>query len=82
MRNIRAAGLPVVVSESGGQNSPGTVGAPLSATITTFADQNHISYWAWDVWDLPDNVLIKDVNGTPTDGYGEFVRNWMINHAP
>ena len=81
---IRAAGTPVVVSESGGQNSPGTVGAALSATITAFADANDISYlaWAWDVWDLPDNVLIKDVNGTPTDGYGVFVRNWMINHAP
>jgi hypothetical protein len=32
------------------------------------------------VWTDPDNVLIKDLNGTPTDGYGQFFQSWMVNH--
>jgi hypothetical protein len=82
--SILAAGYPVITSETGDQNSPGTVGAPLAATITQFADQTGVSLvaWTWDVWTLPNNVLIKDVGGTPTDGYGIFYRNWLVNHAP
>jgi hypothetical protein len=29
----------------------------------------------------PDNVLIKDVLGTPTDGYGQAFHTWLVNHA-
>lgn len=74
----------MIITESGDQNSPGTVGAPLAATMTRFADQNQmgIIFWTWDVWGDANNVLIKDVYGTPTDGYGVFVKNWMVNHAP
>jgi hypothetical protein len=58
------------------------VDAPLVNTITTFADANGVSVlaWTWDVWQNPDFVLIKDVNGTPTDGYGQFFQAWMVNH--
>jgi hypothetical protein len=84
VKNIVAAGTPVTITETGDQNSAGTVGAPFVSTMTQFADQNGLGViaWTWDVWDLPNNVLIKDVNGTPTDGYGEFYKNWMVTHAP
>jgi hypothetical protein len=36
--------------------------------------------WTWDIWGNPDNVLIKDVNGTPTDGYGQVFQAWTVNH--
>ena len=79
---IFAAGIPVIATETGDQDSAGTVGAPLVATITAFADKMGMSLlgWTWDVWTNPDDVLIKDVNGTPTDGYGQFFHNWMVNH--
>jgi hypothetical protein len=79
---IQNAGIPVIATETGDQNSAGTVGAPLVKTITQFADQTGMSLlgWGWDVWSGPDNVLIKDVNGTPTDGYGKVFHDWMIAH--
>jgi hypothetical protein len=82
VQNILAAGIPVVATETGDQDTTGTVGAPLVQTITTFADANGVSVlgWTWDVWQDPDFVLIKDVNGTPTDGYGVFFKNWLVTH--
>ncbi len=82
VKAIFAAGIPVIATETGDQDSAGTVGAPLVTTITTFADQMGMSLlgWTWDVWTQPSFVLIKDGNGTPTDGYGQFFRNWMVNH--
>jgi len=82
VQGILEAGIPVIATETGDQDSAGTVGAPLVATITSFADQNGVSVlgWTWDVWQSPDFVLIKDGNGTPTDGYGQFFQAWMVNH--
>jgi aryl-phospho-beta-D-glucosidase BglC (GH1 family) len=84
VKAIIAAGYPVLTTETGDQNSPGTVGAPLASTVAKFADETGASLvaWTWDVWTIPNNVLIKDVNGTPTDGYGVFFHNWLVNHAP
>jgi hypothetical protein len=81
-QGIQAAGIPVIATETGDRNTPGTVGAPLVSNVTTWADQNGVGVigWAWDVWGHPDNVLIKDVNGTPTDGYGEVFRQWLMSH--
>ena len=82
VQSILAAGIPVVATETGDQDTAGTVGAPLVQTVTTFADANGVSLlgWTWDVWNSSDFVLIKDVNGTPTDGYGVFFKAWMVNH--
>jgi uncharacterized protein (TIGR03437 family) len=79
---IFAAGIPVIATETGDQDSAGTEGAPLVATITTFADKMGMSLlgWTWDVWTQPSFVLIKDGSGTPTDGYGQAFRSWMVNH--
>ena len=83
-QQILDANIPVIITESGDQNSPGTVGAPHSSTMTQFADQTGVGivFWTWDVWGDANNVLIKDVSGTPTDGYGVFVKSWMVNHLP
>lgn len=81
-RNILAAGIPVIVTETGDRNTPGTVGAPLVSNLTAWADANGISVigWTWNVWGEPAHVLIKDVNGTPTDGYGRVFRDWLMAH--
>ena len=82
VKNILAAGILVIATENGDRNAAGTEGAPLVSTITQFADANGVSLlgWTWDVWfdrdntGIQDNVLIKDVDGTPTDGYGVVFR--------
>jgi aryl-phospho-beta-D-glucosidase BglC (GH1 family) len=82
LQAILAAGIPIVATETGDRNSVGTQGAPLVANVTAWADQYGISVlgWGWDVWGNTDNVLIKDVNGTPTDGYGQVFKQWMLAH--
>ena len=79
---IQAAGFPVVATETGDRNLPGTVGAPLVANITSWAQRHGVGVlgWGWNVWGEPDHVLIQDVNGTPTDGYGEVFREWMMSY--
>ena len=82
VQNILAAGIPVLATETGDQDTTNTPNAPLVATITQFVDANHMGLlgWTWDTWSNPSDVLIKDVNGTPTDGYGVFFKNWMVTH--
>jgi endoglucanase len=79
---IQAAGIPVIATETGDRNTPGTVGAPLVSTITQWADEHGIGVlgWGWNVWTEPDHVLIRDVHGTPTDGYGTVFRDWLLAH--
>jgi hypothetical protein len=81
-QQIRAAGIPVIATETGDQDNAGTVGSPLVSNVTAFADQNGVSVigWAWDVWGDANNVLITDAAGDPTDGYGVFFRDWMVSH--
>lgn len=81
-RSILAAGIPLVMTEVGGQNTAGTAGCPIVTTMAQFADANGASVlgWGWDVWGEPENVLIKDGNGAPTDGYGQALRAWMLGH--
>ena len=82
VQQILAAGYPVIATETGDHNTAGTVGAPLVSNVTSWADAYGVSVigWAWNTWGDPDNVLIKDVNGTPTDGYGVVFRNWLLAH--
>ena len=96
VQNILAAGIPVIITETGDQNSPGTgIGAgcalpanyslcaPLVTTVVQFADQNGLSVlgWTWDLWyGASSFVLIQDDNGTPTDGYGQVFQSWLVNH--
>jgi hypothetical protein len=70
------AGYPVLTTEYGDHDVPGTVGAPFASILLPWADALGISYhgWTWDPWLDPDNVLIKDATGTPTDGFGVYVK--------
>lgn len=79
---IQEAGFPVIATETGDRNTEGTRGAPLITTVTRWADQHGIGVlgWGWNVWEEPDHVLIRDVDGTPTDGYGEVFREWLLSH--
>jgi hypothetical protein len=74
-----AAGVPVIITETGDHNLKGTVGAPFMSKLLPWADRAGISYlgWAWDVWQNGDHVLIKDKNGTPTDGYGVYFKQHL-----
>jgi hypothetical protein len=75
--------VPVILSETGEHNAPGTVGSPFLEQLLPFAGANNFSVigCCWDVWDEQDNVLIKDVDGTPTDGYGRVFFDWMTGIA-
>jgi endoglucanase len=77
---ILDAGVPVIITETGDHNAAGTVGSPFVSKLLPWADQAGVSYigWTWDVWGNADNVLIKDSKGTPSDGYGAYVRNHLL----
>jgi hypothetical protein len=78
-----SVGVPVILSETGEHNAPGTVGAPFLQQLLPFAGANNFSVigCCWDVFAEQDNVLIKDVDGTPTDGYGRVFHDWMTGIA-
>jgi len=47
----------------------------------TWADEHGVGYlaWTWNVWDHPDNVLVKDWHGKrPTPGEGTFFRDHLL----
>jgi hypothetical protein len=78
-----SVGVPVILSETGEHNAPGTVGAPFLQQLLPFAGANNWSVigCCWDVFADQDNVLIKDVGGTPSDGYGRVFYDWMRGTA-
>lgn len=80
VQGILDAGYPVVITEFGDHNAPGTRGAPFVSLLLPWADKAGASYlgWTWDVWQEHDNVLIKDKAGTPSDGYGEYTKSHYL----
>jgi hypothetical protein len=78
-----SAVVPVIFSETGEHNAPGTAGAPFLQQLLPFAGANNWSVigCCWNVFAEQDNVLIKDVDGTPTDGYGQVFHDWMTGIA-
>jgi len=81
VKAILAAGYPVVITEFG--DAVGGSGAPLSSTLLPFADTNGINYmaWAWDIWPGTTYYLITDAAGTPTAGYGAYVKSHYLCRA-
>ena len=79
-QSVVDAGVPLVLTETGDHNAPGTSGSPFVSKVLPWADQHGASYlgWAWDVWGNHDNVLIKDKSGTPTDGYGTYFHDHLV----
>jgi len=80
---IKTAGYPVMITEYGDQNSPGTVGAPFATPLLTWAEANKVGTiaWAFCVTQSTSNNLLKDTSGTPCDGYGVAVKNWGAKAA-
>lgn len=80
---VIAANYPVMVTEYGDRNASGTKGAPFVSALLPRLDKMGISYLAWTftVGDLPDYLLIKDNSGSPTDGYGQYVRSHYLCRA-
>ena len=74
--SVLSAGYPVLITEFGDHDAPGTVGAPFVSKLLPWADSRGVSYlgWTWDSWGDSNNVLIKDSSGTPTDGYGVYTK--------
>ena len=75
---IVAAGYPVVATEFGDAIGGS---APWASVLLPFADANGISYlgWTWDVWPGQSaNVLITDAAGTPTAGFGAYVKQHYL----
>jgi len=66
----------VIITEFGDHNATGSVGAPFASNLLPWADTNGVSYlgWTWDDWSGSDYILIKDAAGTPSDGYGVYVK--------
>jgi aryl-phospho-beta-D-glucosidase BglC (GH1 family) len=82
VQGIIAAGYPVVITEYGDSITP-TSGdySPFASMLLPFADANGVSYlgWTWDIWPgYPGNVLITDEQGTPTDGFGTYVKEHYL----
>jgi hypothetical protein len=73
---ILEANVPVVVTEFGDRNTAGTTGAPFASALLPRLDAMGISYlgWTFVAVNNQDDILIKDKFGTPTDGYGEYVK--------
>jgi endoglucanase len=81
-KEIRAAGFPVVITEFG--DTIGADSSPWASVLLPFADANSMSYlgWTWDTWDgQTANDLIKDASGTPTKGYGTYVKAHYLCRA-
>jgi hypothetical protein len=81
-KEIRAAGYPVVITEFG--DTIGGENSPWASVLLPFADANGISYlgWTWDTWQgLKAHVLIRDAAGTPTKGYGSYVKAHYLCRA-
>ena len=78
-----AADVPVVITETGEHDTKGTKGSPFLQTLLPWADSHGMSYlgWTWNAWQNPDDVLIQNVSGTPTDGYGEYFHNHLLKVA-
>lgn len=77
---ILDAGYPVVITEFGDHNAPGSIGSPFASKLLPWADKAGASYlgWTWDLWQDHDNVLVKSKTGTPSDGYGEYVKQHYL----
>jgi aryl-phospho-beta-D-glucosidase BglC (GH1 family) len=78
-QKILAAGVPVAITETGDRDAKGTASAPFASQLLPWADKAGASYlgWAWDVWQNDENVLIKDKEGTPSDGYGVYFKQHL-----
>jgi hypothetical protein len=79
---VLTAGYPIIIGETGDQSSNGTSSAPFLAVLFPWVDLHNVSVigWSWNAWGSSEADLIKDSSGTPTDGYGQAFKSWLVNH--
>jgi endoglucanase len=82
-QNILNNNIPVIVTEFGDRNAPGTTGAPFVSALLPRLDTMGISYlgWTFSASGMTENQLIKDSSGTPSDGYGVYVKAHYLCRA-
>jgi hypothetical protein len=73
----------VIVTEFGDKNTAGTVGSPFASALLPRLDSMGISYLGWTFSNsgMNENQLVKDSNGTPSDGYGVYVKSHYLCRA-
>jgi hypothetical protein len=83
VQKVLDGGYAVIITEFGDHNAPGTRDAPFVSKLLPWADKAGASYvgWAWGTYQDHDNVLIKDAGGTPSDGYGAYVKQHYLCRA-
>ncbi len=92
---IKAAGYPVVITETGEHTGTGIVGSPYMAALTAWCDDNDIgmvcfAYTPAGSWynskGRDFDLALPNLTGSPpyrapTPGYGQFMFNWFSKHA-
>jgi aryl-phospho-beta-D-glucosidase BglC (GH1 family) len=78
---ILKAGYPVVIGEYGDVIGKGT--PPFVSTLLPYADAHGVSYfgWVWDTFKGSENLLITDAGGSPTPGFGVYVKQHYLCRA-
>jgi endoglucanase len=78
---ILNAGYPIIIGETGDNSYSGAT-ALFMPVLLPWADLNDVSVvsWSWNAWGASSDDLIKDTNGTPTDGQGAVFKAWTVNH--
>ena len=76
-----SAKVPLITTEIGDAVGAGQGG--FAKSFMEFFDNVGYSYlaWTWDPWGQSSNVLITDENGTPTQGFGQYVMQHYICRA-
>jgi len=75
--NILSQGYPVIVTQFADRSADGTPEAPFASSLLPKLDGMGVSYIAWTFKPDHENfaTLIKDKDGTATDGYGRYVKS-------
>jgi len=87
-QGIMAGGYPLVITETGGSTNLGGGPAtannePFCSNMATWCTTYNVTttFWAWDIWAVPANACITDVNGTPTVGQGQVQKAWCNTYT-
>jgi hypothetical protein len=78
---IRAAGYPVVATEYGDTvTASASSSSPWAQILLPWADTNGISYmgWTWNNFGGNANYLITSASGTPSNGFGTYVKQHYL----
>jgi hypothetical protein len=81
VQGIIAAGYPVVITEFGDTITNSGSAAPWASVLLPWSDTNGVSYlgWTFNPWPgFSNDVMVTDLAGTPTPGYGAYVQQHYL----